>query len=87
MLVTLWLELLLHLKSINDAQSLRATRWQSMKWLTEYFSARVMIVSLLKIRWRLSAAECELARRDRYRTEVDVMHICWPGKNRFTAQR
>jgi hypothetical protein len=55
-----------------------------MKWLTEYFGTRVMIVSLFKLRWRLSAGQRELARRDRYRIEVDVMHICWPGKN---AQR
>jgi hypothetical protein len=58
-----------------------------MKWLTEYFGARIMIVSLFKLRWRLSADQRELARRDQYRIEVGVMHICWPGKNRFTAQR
>jgi hypothetical protein len=58
-----------------------------MKWLTEYFSARVMIVSLFKLRWRLSAGQRELVRCDQYRIEVSVMHICWPGKNRFTAQR
>jgi hypothetical protein len=58
-----------------------------MKWLTEYFSARAMIVSPLKLRRRLPAAWRELARSDHCRTEVSVMHICWPGKNRFTAQR
>jgi len=58
-----------------------------MKWLTEYLSARVMVVSRFKLRWRLSAARRELARRDQYAIEVGVMHICWPSKNRFTAQR
>jgi hypothetical protein len=71
------------LASIGDAQSLRATGWQSMKWLTEYFGARVMIVSLFKLRWRLSAGQRELARRDQYRIEVGVMHICWPGQKPF----
>jgi hypothetical protein len=30
-----------------------------MKWLTEYFNARAMIVSILKWRWRLPAAQRE----------------------------
>jgi hypothetical protein len=32
----------------GDAQSLRATALQSMKWLTEYFAERAMNISALK---------------------------------------
>jgi hypothetical protein len=46
---------------IGDAKSLRATALQSMKWLTVYFSARAMIVSLFKVRWKLSACEHQIA--------------------------
>src|SRR6266404_5299665 len=41
--------------AISDAQSLRATALQSMKWLTEYFAERVMNISALNLRQRLSA--------------------------------
>jgi hypothetical protein len=34
--------------AISDAQSLRATARQSMKWLTEYFTERAMNVSASK---------------------------------------
>jgi hypothetical protein len=43
-------------EAISDAQSLRATASQSMKWLTEVFSARAMIVSRIDQRRKLSAA-------------------------------
>jgi hypothetical protein len=34
--------------AISDAESLRATARQSMKWLTEYFAERAMNISELK---------------------------------------
>jgi hypothetical protein len=34
--------------AISDAESLRATARQSMKWLTEYFAERAMNISALK---------------------------------------
>src|SRR5437899_6859778 len=41
--------------AISDAQNLRATALQSMKWLTEYFAERAMNISALNLRRRLPA--------------------------------
>jgi len=56
---------------LSDTQSLRATRLQSMKWLTEYFGAQAMITSAFKLRWRLSAAGVNL------RQEVSIASKYW----------
>jgi hypothetical protein len=57
--------------AISDQQSLRATGLQSMKWLTEYLSARAMIVSLFNSRWMLSAARHLFVRGHRDRVDLE----------------
>jgi hypothetical protein len=71
---------------ISEAQSLRATALQSMKWLTEDFSAEAMFISVFKSRWRLSAARLQIARSNGVASRIAGMHGCCPGKNRFVAQ-
>jgi hypothetical protein len=45
---------------IGEAQSLRAGELQSMKWLTEYFSTRAMIVSQSELQWKLYVCEKQI---------------------------
>jgi hypothetical protein len=75
------------LRRPGDTRSLRATEWQSMKWLTEDSRRRAMIVSLFKSKKKFACCPASMRREALGIASKPSMHCCQVSKNRFTAQR
>jgi hypothetical protein len=61
---------------LPDAQGLRTTAPQSMKWLTEISDAEAMIVSRCKLRRRLFADAANWREAISRHAQFQAMHHC-----------